>query len=163
MGFLGAVVQQGMGIVQIAMADGERQAAFDRNKRELQRGWESEEAAAADAMARSGHEAGKTKQQASQVAGAQRVAFAANNMVGSTGTAAKLADVNEAAGLDNAETIRANALAEALGHRQTAGRYRAEVQKQAAANANALSSSMIGWAGDAVKGAADFMGKGGGM
>lgn len=161
MGFLGAVVQQGMGVVDIAMKQGERDAATQTNLAELKKGWESEDAAAADARARGAHQAALARQQASQVAGQQRVAFAANSVIGSSGTAAKLQEATIAAGMDDAETIRANAIAEAMGHKQTAERYRTEKQRQLQARDNAFSSSIIGWAGNAVEGAANFMGKGG--
>lgn len=162
MGFLGAVVQQGMGVVDVAMKQGERDAATQTNLAELKKGWESEDAAAADARARGSHEAALAIRRASQTTGAARVAFAANNVLGTSGTAAKVQEATVAAGLEDADAIRANALAEAMGHKQTAQRYRTEATRQVVARDNAFSSSIIGWAGGAVEGAANFMGKGGG-
>ena len=96
------------------------QKALQRTMVELEKSRASEMLAAGEVMQRGGEEAGRARREASAEIGTQRVAFAANNMVGTSGTAAKLSEASAFSGEDAASAAKANAIAEALGHKQTA-------------------------------------------
>jgi hypothetical protein len=132
MGMLQMVMGMAQGVVGVFGADAKRNELATNmldNVAELELGVDSENKAAADAASRGGHNVALARRRASGVTAAQRVAFAANNVDASSGTAAKLQDAAMAAGEEDADTLRANALAEALGHKTTAEKYGRDIKR----------------------------------
>lgn len=158
MGLATAVIENITDVAGLVMQTNENRAAFDINHAELKKGWLSEDLAATDAFSRGAREAGMARQRGSQVLGTQRVAFAQNQVDSSSGTAAKLAEATDYAAEQDATTIKANALAEALGHQQTAQKYRTENTRQRMAVENAYASSYFALAGKTLAKSVGFAG-----
>lgn len=113
---------------KVAAYQAEHYAALD-NMEEFNRSAKMEDANAAAALRRGAMQAGLLRSRGTQVAAAQRVAFAANNVDATSGSAADAQASSEMLSELDAETARNNARAQALGHQTSARRYRKEFDK----------------------------------
>ena len=132
-GFVGTLTQAIGGGIALSQEQDAGNRALDINAAQLKRGWGSEDLAAVDSLQRGARAIGLAREQGTDTAGAARVALAANNLDASSGTGLALQQKSIVQGELNANTIRANALAEALGHQQTSQKYHDELARQAQA------------------------------
>lgn len=146
MGMIQSILSIPMGAIGLSTFASENASATNYANNELRQGWESEESAAVTELQNAAAASNASRRRASITIAAQRVAFAANNVDASSGTAAKFQESAFAAGEDEAVTARANAMAQVLGHKQTAQRYRRQATENIKKRDDALTKAMVGYA-----------------
>lgn len=110
----------GTGLVGSALTADAQAREGQQNAAELERSARQAEAARLDALRRGQVAEARKRMEVGEVRGAQTVAFAASGIDGTTGTAAQVGLATERIGELDALTIRANAVREAFGHKETA-------------------------------------------
>lgn len=120
----------------ISMAN--QAAADEKNKKELEKAVQSQNAARVDALVRGSAMAGQLRMQGAQLAAKQRLGYLASGVEASSGTAAAVVGSTGLYTEMDATTAINNAWREAHGHEQQAGRYSfaADQIDSAAANRN---------------------------
>lgn len=117
---MGGAIKAGTDIAAGIVKSNADQSAFALNTEQLRRAALNESANAVLTMQAGGIQAGKLRMEGSKVVAAQRVAFGASGVDGTTGTAADLATGSRLMSELDAQTAINNAARAALGHTQTA-------------------------------------------
>lgn len=97
--------------------------ALSANEKALRRSWLGEDLNASDALERGGAAAGRARMRATTTLAEQQVAFTANGIESTSGTALDLAASSALVGELNATTERNNGIREALGHRKASDAF----------------------------------------
>lgn len=145
----GAAAQAiGMGLRAKAEAD-----AAERNIAELGRAAKLEDSNAIDALRQGALLASQQRMRAGQMVGQQKTAFAAGGIDATVGTPAALASATSFWGEVDAQAAKNNAWRQAMGHRETARRYRAGIDSTRAERADSAVATGIGMGATMLNGA----------